>query len=237
VIKKDSYFIKEGYQPNSLSKKNNNQKDSPFWNASRISSAIEFQYHVYQEALKILNKNDIKKVLDVGSGPPIKIREIFDCESIEIHLVDRYDVKKIAKKILPLSIFHAADLESINLELNQQYELIICADVIEHLLNPVPCISFIKRHLERNGIIVFSTPERDILRGSECFNCPHMDHVREWNQKEFKQFLEYNGFKIINQQLLPQKRITNLLQQLLKYSSLVGFYPKSFACQMVVCTL
>jgi hypothetical protein len=54
-----------------------------------------------------------------------------------------------------------------------------------------------------NSIIIISTPERDIVRGKSNMQSPNKDHVREWNEDEFRQYLENNGFTISDHFLTP----------------------------------
>jgi hypothetical protein len=63
-------------------------------------------------------------------------------------------------------------------------ELVICADVIEHLEDPNELLQFIKR--TQASRVVISTPERDLLNlGTHDGPPRNMHHVREWNGDEF----------------------------------------------------
>jgi SAM-dependent methyltransferase len=68
--------------------------------------------------------------------------------------------------------------------------LIVCADVIEHLVDPSPLLYELKRLLEHAPMALVSTPERDRARGIDDLGPPgNPHHVREWNRLEFGSLL------------------------------------------------
>jgi SAM-dependent methyltransferase len=132
--------------------------------------------------------------------------------------------------------FIAADLSEIDIDLDRKFDLIICADVLEHLLNPNPCLEFIGRHIISNGVAILSTPERDNLRGKDSDHSPHPAHVREWSGQEFREYLEHQGWAIRQYHLYPQARL-NPIEQIAWKILGSGFLRRRWAsCQAVVCT-
>jgi SAM-dependent methyltransferase len=130
--------------------------------------------------------------------------------------------------------FRGMDLEAPDgTDLHGAFDLVICADVVEHLLDPDPCVRFLGALLRPDGIAVVSTPERDIMRGPACITSPKAVHVREWNASEFAEYLGAHGFTIRRHVLLPKGRVSRVQR-------LVRLLPRRSAdlngCQMVVCT-
>ena len=82
--------------------------------------------------------------------------------------------------------------------------MIICADVIEHVLYPDVLLMFIKKLANENTFIVLSTPERDGERGVNNFKSPKKEHVREWNKNEFNKYISYMGFNIVEHILVDK---------------------------------
>lgn len=229
----NNYFIKKNYVSNPPYTLKENPKD--YWNYERINNASSFQYHVYKYANKIFSKNKYSSLLDIGSGPGIKVQHFFDISKIRLHLVDQPGMESLVSKYCPKAIFSGLDLEVEKLNCNEKFDLIICADVIEHLENPTTLIDNIKNNLSENGIAIISTPDRDMRRGVNNFQSPNKAHVREWNCQEFKLFIESYGFKIIKQTNLPLKKLNPFLFHLSR-SLLYKRIRKSdwFATQMVV---
>jgi hypothetical protein len=83
----------------------------------------------------------------------------------------------------------------------QGYDLLICADVIEHVKNPDALLDFIKRAKPKT--VVISTPDRDVLvelfykwyletdPAWTGFNGPPFNqcHLREWSFVEFENYI------------------------------------------------
>jgi SAM-dependent methyltransferase len=55
--------------------------------------------------------------------------------------------------------FQVANIEQEDIEAPEEYfDIIICADVLEHLADPWKCISKISRHLKKGGRLIASIP-------------------------------------------------------------------------------
>jgi predicted TPR repeat methyltransferase len=154
----------------------------------------------------------------------------------EIYLIDQPNCEVIAKKTIPSSVFIGVNFEYLNLKLDKKFDIIICADVLEHLINPWPCLEFTYNHLSDNGIVIFSTPDRDILRGISCTTSPHNAHVREWNMDEFRKLLEFGHFNIINHKLIPPKRLSPVEDFLRYFLSKIFTVKRWSSCQIAVCS-
>ena len=68
--------------------------------------------------------------------------------------------------------------------------VVICADVIEHLLDPRPLVALLAACYQRGAIVITSTPDRLRVRGAEHRGPPpNPSHVREWAIQEYADFL------------------------------------------------
>jgi hypothetical protein len=75
--------------------------------------------------------------------------------------------------------------------------VIICSDVIEHLLHPEHLLTSLRVALEDAPLLVLSTPERDLTRGIDETGPPaNSSHVREWNLPELASLLEHHGLSL-----------------------------------------
>ena len=86
--------------------------------------------------------------------------------------------------------------ETVPLHLSMQgYDLVICADVIEHLVDPDELLGFIERCQPK--VIVLSTPDRNKMRPDTRGGPPsNFCHVREWAWDEFFYYIG-DHFKIL----------------------------------------
>ena len=63
-------------------------------------------------------------------------------------------------------------------------------------------MSEIIKYLKKDGYLIISTPERELLRGKNNL-APGKYHVREWNKEEFTNFLNsFKIFKILDNDIL-----------------------------------
>jgi hypothetical protein len=169
----------------------------------------EWQLEVYLQALGLMKKYGMNSIIDIGCGSAYKlITYLGDYETIGIELLQTCEwlTEKYPDKNWLVSDF------TIGKKLSA--DLIICADVIEHLVDPDELINFI------NDIsfkyLIISTPSRNLLsrpwQKGFWGPPPNPVHIREWSFNEFHKYISIR-FDIIDH------RITNLAQ----------------ATQMVIC--
>jgi 2-polyprenyl-3-methyl-5-hydroxy-6-metoxy-1,4-benzoquinol methylase len=113
--------------------------------------------------------------------------------------------------------------------------VIVAVDVIEHLAEPDHLLNYVKRHATEETLIIISTPDRDLVRGFDNFGPPwNVTHVREWNQKEFKQYFKSHNFAIHSQFLVEdRKRTLSGVFKALRSGNTIR--PKK-TCQVCLCT-
>jgi lipopolysaccharide transport system ATP-binding protein len=228
-------FIKPGYRECATPRSFDREPDARYWTEERLAAARVWQHPVYRLCRDLLCERGAQSFLDVGSGPGAKVAELIAPLCSDLVLIDQPSCHEIVARELPAARFVAADLDALDLDLGRGFDLVVCADVLEHLKHPAGCVDFVRAHLSDGGRAVISTPERDRLRGRECTESPHPEHVREWNAAEFRAFLEHCGLEVERQLLLPPGR-TGAAERLA--SRLLGrFVPlrRWTACQAAIC--
>jgi SAM-dependent methyltransferase len=229
------FFVKEGYISNNVARTYESSQPGEYWTVERIEKVIAYQHHVYRLAAKLIDDNSLKTALELGCGPATKTASMLLPKLDRLTLIDQPTCEQLVKKTIPSATFIGTDLEHCELDLNQQFDLIVCADVLEHLANPLPCLEFAYNHLSPLGVAVFSTPERDILRGRNCMNSPHASHVREWNRCEFRQLIEHVGYVVSEQILAPPSRTSKVEDLICFLCRDIITTPKLHGCQVAVC--
>ena len=237
----EDYFIKKGYQTNNISKALAiNYEDSEV--ASRV-----FQADVYRLAQKMIIDSRAKRVLDIGCGIGYKlslinkavIRAGLDCHFIGI---DGSMVNLEQCKNLGFGEWLHDDFDNPSLDAIEPVDLIVCADVIEHLFDPDSLLRYISKFTSVQTKVLISTPDRDEVRGAASFGPPPGQHIREWNKDEFARYLNSRGLKIVQHDLVNDQdrgALRNLLGTTrldipLNRLGLIGQRYK--ACQLVVAT-
>ncbi|MEM1422449.1 MAG: hypothetical protein AAGH64_00445, partial [Planctomycetota bacterium] len=74
--------------------------------------------------------------------------------------------------------------------------------LLEHLIDPDPAIEVLRRHTA--GVVVLSTPDRDVVRGPDAMGLEKPEHVREWNRGEFADYLTSRGLDIVLHELVSK---------------------------------
>ena len=187
----NNFFLKHGYSA----------RPNPEYFTDELQD-ITWQPDVYPFAAEIAMKRGCKKIIDLGCGRALKLAKLHlqhpDWEFIGI---DYGANVSWCKANHGFGMWIEADLEEGTLRTGDyavEKSLMICSDVIEHLINPVPLLRLIRKFLRQGAIaVIFSTPERDLTRGQGDNGPPENPcHVREWNSEEFKALLEWAGLKL-----------------------------------------
>jgi len=232
------FFLKEGYieNLNTSSLDTDNKAPHEFWTAERLSIASYYQHHVYELAARLARRKSLSIISDVGCGPAVKTADFFGSREYMVNLYDQESCRSICSKQLPGAKFFAVDLESPIEVMESKSDLVICSDVVEHLSNPEKCIELCKSLVKTDGFIIFSTPDRDNLRGRDCMTSGHPQHVREWNRNEFTKLLSYYRLKVLKSQLLPQHALSK--HESIRYKLTGGWHkPSKYrSCHLALCS-
>ena len=142
-------------------------------------SSRRYQKAVYRYAAKIHDKGG--RVLDVGCGTGYKTMKYFRrAETLGLEIEPSLS---FLRKNYPERSWEESDFGRVP---PGRFSLVICADVIEHIMDPDDLLRFI------NSIdfttCVMSTPDRDTLNNE--FGPPrNRSHLREWSFAEFESYI------------------------------------------------
>lgn len=193
VYQKRKYEIKRGYIHRT---KSEHFDDTPLKD--------EYQKEVYELARFYLEKHHLTNVFDIGCGSAYKLLHFFhEYNTVGTDISPTYEF--LVNTYPNRTWINAADTD----KYPKATDLIICADVIEHLVNPDELLNLIGKIDFR--FLFISTPERSMVRGWYDYGPPdNTCHVREWNAKEFKRYVgQY--FQIIGHHITNVEDATQLL--------------------------
>jgi GT2 family glycosyltransferase/SAM-dependent methyltransferase/glycosyltransferase involved in cell wall biosynthesis len=171
---------------------------------SYADDAIEWQKSVYDLALDAHQLEAFDFVIDLGCGAGTKSARRFSGD-VKLLQVDRKDfraadVRASGVHFLSASFESWDDLDRVFSQIDvSRRTLIICADVIEHLHDPRPLLTFLRRVLvESQANIAFvSTPDHERIDGARRGELPsNLEHVRQWSVFTFGMHLRSAGFAI-----------------------------------------
>lgn len=160
--------------------------------------AAMFQLKVYRAAGHLAKVQKVNSFLDLGCGYPTKliacIRPI-TCNVVGVDLPGKIN-------LIPdigFGEWIAHDFNgSKELNLRRKFDMIISADVIEHLDNPNVLLNAIKKHSTRETVILLSTPDAESTKSTEDGLPANQQHKREWKMSDFIKYLVQSGFEIID---------------------------------------
>jgi hypothetical protein len=169
---RENFYIKPGYQ---------SRKE--YVHFDDLGQEDGWQLEVYLRAYGMMKKNQWTCVADVGCGSAYKLLTYLgDFETIGYELpVNVEELKsRYPDRRWEISDFDGGHAISA--------DLIICSDVIEHLVNPDTLLSYLQK--QEFKILILSTPERDLVLGANSMGPPeNSSHQREWNSNELIRYI------------------------------------------------
>ncbi len=167
-----------------------------FDDAPYVESKIIHQPEVYQAADYLLKGGQRTTIIDVGCGNGRKLRSVEAGRHIG---VDFGSNLSLCRKLFGEwgewieADFSSADCLAIS-ELADEKTVVVCADVVEHLLNPEPLVALLAACYRQGAIVLTSTPDRIRVRGVHHRGSPpNPSHIREWALAEYAEFLAGHG--------------------------------------------
>jgi hypothetical protein len=181
----ETYEIKESYIPRGEEKFLSQQFEDPHTRCDPYP--VRAQKLTYRYAYSIAAEKGYKNIVDMGTGSGILLQRYFKEDKFNTVGYDLPDNVTWLKEKYPERVWRLSDFNVIP---DEKFELAICADVVEHILEPNALIEwFVKVGI--NDLII-STPSRDNLNPKQnpLNGPPHNKyHIREWNFEEFEKYI------------------------------------------------
>jgi SAM-dependent methyltransferase len=168
----ENYFIHDSYQ---------HRKEYSYYDDRSNSDA--WQDEVYRFAKEIADAHNLETVADIGCGSGYKLMKYFrDRKTIGMDVSETYEA---LRRRYPGRQWALSDFSG---DVPPHVDLVISADVIEHLLHPEQLIEYILRINPQ--YIIFSTPDRNLMRMGTHNGPPgNLNHIREWSLAELHTYL------------------------------------------------
>jgi SAM-dependent methyltransferase len=167
----------------------------------------EWQREVYHAARRIMIENRLTTVCDVGCGGGYKLVHILG--KFETTGIDLQETIGRVRLRYPDRRWLAGSFDELD---PPQADLVVCADVIEHVSDPDALMRFLIGGNPK--WIVISTPERERVysgRSKHRFGPPgNRAHIREWNFDEFGRYI--SRFLIVErQEITNEEQATQMI--------------------------
>lgn len=214
-VRRSTLFLPPGYAENRsealADEADVGTDDAGYWSSAaenRVRRVRRYQHAVYRIAAALpVPRGGL--VLDVGCGTGLNLAEQFARLPVHTVGVDQAAAIAMARADFPDLEWVDADLrrDAVWEELTaRRPALVICADVIEHLDDPVGLLRRLHR-LVGDGRLVLSTPDRTRIEDQPPLGPPkNPHHVREWSSDEMAALLASQGFVVQSvRHVLPRR--------------------------------
>jgi SAM-dependent methyltransferase len=182
----ESYFLPTGYQ----------SRLEPQYFVDEELNAV-WEPDLYPEAATVARRLGSRRLIDVGCGTAGKLVALHP--EFEIVGIDFGSNIAACRERYSFGTWIERDLDSSE---DFGYDdvagaVLICGDVIEHLLHPERLLRMVRSALDRGALAFFlSTPERELTnQGPHLGPPPNTAHVREWTLGELEQLLASEGLE------------------------------------------
>lgn len=211
-------FLPKTYKENPVL--SSETKGTPFFSSNIDKKTVSWQAPVYSLAKRISKTYKPRNIIDIGCGTGYKLYHYLYGMAARIIGIDQESGINIAKN-------HYSGIEWVATEFEGEYiwnyiketkpDLIICADVIEHVQDPKKLLTNIKNVMTDDSLFIVSTPDRNILEDSSYHGPPkNQRHVREWTADEMTLLLQNLGFTINEVWHLLPRNYTLSLHELIR---------------------
>ena len=139
---------------------------------------------------QIISNINLKKknnILDFGTGSGVNLDMLRKHGLVDIHEQNKYARTVIKKEKKIKNLYSTLKIKK------NFYDLILLADVIEHVKQPKELLKDLKKFLKKDGRILITVPAYQFLFSKKD---EVLGHYRRYNKKHLKN--ELDGFKIEN---------------------------------------
>lgn len=170
-------------------------------------------FDLFRPEIFALVPTDARRVLDIGCGAGRLGQEFKRRQDAEVVGVE-FDPRAAARARQRLDHVFEGDVERLSLQFEaKSIDVVICADVLEHLRHPERFLTQAQSWLRPGGVLVASIPNvrfhsvvRSLLDGNWTYESAGLldqDHVRFFTRRDFQQLLEQCGFVITETKFVP----------------------------------
>jgi 2-polyprenyl-3-methyl-5-hydroxy-6-metoxy-1,4-benzoquinol methylase len=188
---------------------------TPFWEGGLEHNDVRYQVPVYRLAVRRARQRGCRTIVDIGCGSGDKLARHFEARGLRVVGVDQESAIRLARRRFRGVEWTAGDLETDAFweELRQlEPDMVICADVIEHLVDPVTLLHRL-RDLVADGLLLLSTPDRSRLVAPQSGPPLNPRHIREWSAEELSRLVQASGFTVLrHHHLLPRQYSISMLE-------------------------
>lgn len=210
----ESYFLPDGYEVNPPA--SSDADGTAFWEGGLDHNDVRYQVPVYRYAKRVAERRRDAVVLDIGCGSGDKLHEFFGRGKRRVVGVDQGSGIALASDRFAGIDWIDGDLARDDVWADLKAispDLIICADVIEHVEDPVELLHRLQSLMSPGTALILSTPDRSRLEASQLGPPGNQRHIREWSKDELARLVSHVGFEVRQHlNVLPRRYSWSVLE-------------------------
>ncbi|MBA3867779.1 MAG: glycosyltransferase [Anaerolineae bacterium] len=160
-----------------------------------LDDSEHWQADVYRLAIGLARKTNVTRLIDLGCGRGKKLTPY--ANEFEITGIDYRQNVEYCRSKYNWGTWLSCDFENDVPEIATENAIVICADVIEHLIKPDALIKTLRNAAETAAYVLVSTPDRERLYRDPDRSPPdNKAHVREWTNAELEAWFVDEGLPV-----------------------------------------
>ena len=181
-----------------------------------------FYYGYVRQEILALIPQDAKRILDIGCGAGRLGEALQQRQNATVVGIETVPAAA-AQARLRLAEVHEVDIETSTPNFDQPFDVVVCADVLEHLKNPLDVLRKVKGWMQPEGTLVVSIPNarhhtvvRGLLEGHWTYEPAGIldeTHLRFFTRREIEKLLFRAGVNIAQRDMTTGAEYADWLKQ------------------------
>jgi len=116
--------------------------------------------NIRKDIISLIPNNSDQKILEIGAGAGNTLLYIKENRlAKEVMGIELMEITNSNQKHPLIDKFQIANIEQENIQAKEEYfDIIICADVLEHLVDPWAMVDKLSKYLKKEGLLIASIP-------------------------------------------------------------------------------
>jgi len=172
------------------------------------AEAAHTERYLWRHVIDLCAELRARRVIDIGSGNGALCRELARRGYEVVGCEPSADGVRLAQSSAPELMFHQIGVDDDPTAIgNENFDVAIATEVVEHLLRPRNLPSFAKRLLHPGGHLIISTPYHGYVKNLvlaltnkwDAHLSPFWEggHIKFWSRRTLSQLLNESGFDVV----------------------------------------
>jgi SAM-dependent methyltransferase len=168
---------------------NYNHRLEPAYFNDVLPDSVAWQADVYRLASRLALNTHVQRLVDIGCGRGGKLLQYAD--TFRLTGIDYGSNIQVLNETKPQHKWISVNLNEDIVPADMFTDsVVICADVIEHLPDPMPLIQTLRNACQTAKYVLLSTPDRQrVYKGEHLGPSGNPYHCREWTNAELVSWL------------------------------------------------